>query len=140
MLNSDQLQQVAQAIRNAESFTSGEIRVCVAKRCKGEPLQAAAAKFAQLKMDATQLRNAVLIYVCPADHKAAIFGDTGICEAAAGGFWDNALGEMLHCFKNEMIAEGICRGVDKVGELIKARYPVSENDVNELSDDVILEE
>ena len=47
---------------------------------------------------------------------------------------------MLSYFKNERICDGICQGVGKVGELIKARYPVMENDVNELCDDVILDE
>lgn len=140
MLNKDELNKITESIRSAESETSGEIRVCVAKHCKGDPLDAATAKFHQLKMEDTQLRNSVLIYVCPSDHKTAILGDSGIHEAAIEGFWDNALEEMLSYFKKEMIVEGICQGVGKVGELIKARYPIAENDVNELCDDVILEE
>ena len=140
MLSKEELDKVTESIRSAESQTSGEIRVCVAKHCKGSPIDAAVAKFHQLKMENTQLRNSVLIYVCPDDHKAAILGDTGIHEAAIEGFWDNALEEMLSYFRKEMIVDGICQGVGKVGELIKAHYPIAENDVNELCDDVILEE
>ena len=55
-------------------------------------------------------------------------------------FWDDALEEMLACFRRGEITDGICKGVGKVGELIKALYPVSDNDINELSDEVILEE
>lgn len=140
MLNKEELDKVTESIRSAESETSGEIRVCVAKRAKGNPMDAAAAKFHQLKMEETQLRNSVLIYVCPQDHKAAIIGDIGIHEAANDGFWDNVLEEMLSYFKKDMIVEGVCQGVGRVGELIKVRYPIAENDVNELCDDVILEE
>ena len=47
---------------------------------------------------------------------------------------------MFSFFKNGRICEGICRDVGKVGELVNSRYPVSENDVNELCDDVIWDE
>lgn len=140
MLNTSERSQITNAIRNAESMTSGEIRVCVAKSCKSNPLDAAAKKFHALNMHATQLRNAVLIYVCPHDHKTAIIGDEGINKIAKEGFWDNVLQEMLQHFKKNNIAEGICQGVERVGELIKTSYPISDDDVNELSDDVILEE
>lgn len=140
MLNKDELQRITGSIRLAESHTSGEIRVCVARQCKGDPLEAALKKFHQLKMDTTRLRNGVLIYVSPSRHKAAIIGDRGIHEAANDGFWDEAMEVMLFHFRNGEIAEGICKGVGKVGELIKSRYPVSENDINELGDEVIMEE
>ena len=140
MLNPEELNKVVESIRAAEGQTSAEIRVCVARKCKQNPMDAAYKKFKQLKMDTTALRNSVLSYVAPDDHKAAVIGDSGIDEAAKGGFWDSVLEDMLSYFKNERICDGICQGVGKVGELIKARYPVMENDVNELCDDVIWDE
>lgn len=141
MLKKEELDIITSAIRNAENGTSGEIRVCVARHCKGNPLEAAFKKFHKLKMDTMRLRNGVLIYVAPADHKAAIYGDTGIVDEGGDPFfWDEALEEMISCFKDDEIQEGICRAIAKVGELIKSHYPVSENDVNELGDEVIFEE
>lgn len=140
MLNQQQIEQVKEAIRSAEDLTSGEIRVCVARHCKGDPLTAAESKFHFLKMEETQLRNGVLIYVSPSDHKAAIFGDRGIDEAAHSNFWHDALEEMLSYFQKGLITEGICQGVGKVGNLIKVRYPICENDKNELCDEIIMEE
>lgn len=140
MLSEQELNQVTEAIRNAESMTSGEIRVCVARECKGSPLDHALKTFKKTNMEKTALRNAVLIYVAPSDKKAAIIGDKGIHEAANDHFWDDTLNEMLSYFSNNQIVDGICQGVGKVGELIKARYPIMENDVNELSDDIILED
>lgn len=141
MLKKKELQTITNAIRDAEFHTSGEIRVCVAKQCPGDPLEAASQKFHKLKMDETRFRNGVLIYVAPADHKAAIFADTGIAEeAGSGDFWDAALNEMLDYFKHGEITEGICKAVTMVGELIKTRYPASENDLNELGDEVIIKE
>jgi len=140
MLHKEELNRISESIRSAESHTSGEIRVCVAKRCKGDPLDAAWKKFRQLKMNTTQRRNGVLIYVSPTDQKAAIVGDKGINDAARDDFWEDALAEMLSSFRKGLIAEGISKGVGKVGELIKTQFPVMENDVNELGNEVILEE
>ncbi|MBK5195835.1 MAG: TPM domain-containing protein [Proteiniphilum sp.] len=140
MLNKEELGKITEAIRSAESHTSGEIRVCVVKQCKGDPLEAAFIKFHHLKMNNTHLRNGVLIYLSPSDHKVAILGDKGINDAVRNDFWDDALEEMLTCFRRGETTEGICKGVGKVGELIKTLYPVSENDINELSDEVILDE
>ena len=140
MLNEEELTKVSTSIRNAEQHTSGEIRVCVARRCKGDPLEAAFRVFSQLKMENTAQRNGVLLYVSPADHKAAIWSDSGIHDATPKDFWDDVLNEMLTFFREGRITDGICKGVGRVGELIKAQYPITENDVNELSDEVFLEE
>lgn len=140
MLNEKELLRIKEAISQAEQSTSGEIRVCVAKKCKGTALQAAVKKFNETKMNATALRNAVLIYVCPGSQKTAIIGDKGINEIADDSFWDDALNAMMHHFKRGELADGICKGVQKVGELIKNHYPISENDINELSDEIIVEE
>jgi len=140
MLHKEELNQISESIRSAESHTSGEIRVCVARHCKGDPLDAALRKFLQLKMDTTQLRNGVLIYVSPTDQKAAIVGDEGINDAARDDFWEDALAEMLSFFRKGLIVEGISKGVGKVGELIRVQFPAMENDINELGDEVILEE
>jgi len=140
MLNPIEINLISDAITSAEEKTSGEIRVCVARKCKKSAMEMATAKFHELKMHETKKRNGVLIYVCPSDHKAAILGDIGINEAAKAGFWDNTLNEMLSFFSKDLIAEGICKGVGMVGELIKARYPIDDNDVNELQNEVIFEE
>ena len=139
-LQKEELNHISASIRNAESHTSGEIRICVTRQCKRDPLDAAWKKFKKMKMEETQRRNGVLIFVSPDDHKAAIVGDKGIHDAAQDNFWEDALAEMLSLFRKGLIAEGISKGVEKVGELIKTQFPTMENDVNELGDEVILEE
>ncbi len=140
MLTKEELDKVVTAIRTAECSTSAEIRVCIAKSCKSDPFDAACRKFKQLKMDTTLQHNSVLLFVAPADHKTAIVADSGINSAATENFWDKVLQEMLVCFREKRLCEGICKGVERIGELIKALYPISGNNANELSDDVIVDE
>ena len=111
--------KIAEAIRNTELLTSGEIRVYIAKHCKEDALDKASRVFQKLKMHNTAQRNAVLILVCPADHKAAILGDKGINSIIEDDFWDNTLSELITYCSKDLITEGICKAVDKVGNLIK---------------------
>jgi uncharacterized membrane protein len=139
LLNKQELERVSLTIREVESFTSGEIRVYVARHCKGNPLAEAAKKFKLLKMNATELHNAVLIYVAPHDRKAAIYGDSGIAKMADEGFWNQALDDLITGCRDGQVVDGICKAIAKVGELIKKKYPALENDKNELGDEVVEE-
>lgn len=132
--------KIVEAIRNAELLTSGEIRVYIAKHCKEDALEKASTVFQKLKMQNTVLRNAVLILVCPTDHKAAILGDKGINSIIEDDFWDSTLSELISFCSKDLITEGICRAVDEVGNLIKQKYPYQEDDLNELDNEIILED
>jgi uncharacterized membrane protein len=132
--------KIVEAIRKAELLTSGEIRVYIAKHCKEDALEKASRVFQKLKMHNTAQRNAVLIFVSPTDHKVAILGDKGINSTIKDSFWDNTLSELItYCSKN-LITEGICKAVEKVGDLIKQEYPYQEGDINELDNEIILED
>lgn len=132
--------RIAESIRNAELLTSGEIRVYVAKHCKNTAIEKASLTFLNLKMHKTKLRNAVLIFICPNDKKAAIIGDSGINNVIAPDFWDNTLNELITFCSKGLITEGICIAVEKVGKLIKEKYPYEEGDINELDNEIILED
>jgi len=133
-------QKIVEAISKAELLTSGEIRVYIAKRCKEDALEKASRIFQKLKMHNTELRNAVLILVCPTDHKAAILGDKGINSVIEPDFWDSTLNELISYCSKDLITEGICKAVDKVGNLIKQKYPYQKGDINELDNEIILED
>ena len=132
--------KIVESIRQAELLTSGEIRVYIAKQCKQSVLVKASRVFQKLKMQNTILRNAVLILVCPSDQKAAILGDKGINNIIEADFWDSTLNELISYCSKDLITEGICKAVDKVGHLIKKEYPYLEGDINELDNEVILED
>ena len=141
MLKKEELDRIKESIKDAEENTSGEIRVYVARHCKGNPLETASKKFHQLKMDNTRLRNGVLIYLSIADHKAAIFADDGINQLVENdNFWQSTLDLMLIYFKENEIEKGISKGVEKVGELLKEFFPVTDEVKNELDNEVIIED
>ncbi len=134
--SSDQQAAIKQSIANAELNTSGEIRVHIDDKCKGDVLDAAANMFHELKMDKTELRNGVLFYLAVTDHKFAILGDKEINEKVPADFWDHIKEVMLSHFKKQEFTEGLCKGIEMAGEKLKTNFPLLSNDTNELTNDV----
>jgi len=136
LLNEQEQQEIRQAIEIAEKATSGEIRVCIEKKCSEDVLDRAANYFAKLGMQQTALRNGVLIYVAVDDHKFAIIGDAGINKLVAKDFWDSTKEAMLQHFKQGRLAAGICTGIQMAGEQLRTFFPYQDDDKDELSNDI----
>jgi len=131
----DQL-KITNAIRVAETNTSGEIRVHIENRCAGDVLDRAAYIFEKLEMHKTELRNGVLFYLAIEDRKFAILGDAGINEKVAEDFWESTKDIVIGKLKEGKYADGLADGIVKAGEQLKTHFPYQQDDVNELSDDI----
>ena len=128
--------KIIQAIKDAEHQTSGEIRLHLESRCKGDALERAMQMFEKLKMHETQLHNGTLIYLAVKDRKFAIFGDEGINEIVPDNFWEDVKEEMRSEFQKNNFLEGLTRGIHLVGEKLKENFPYQTDDINELPDDI----
>ena len=132
-------QSILEAIRGAEQKTSGEIRVYVENRCRFvDPLDRAGEIFWGLKMDMTQDRNGVLVYVAMRDHQFAVFADQGIHEKVGQQFWEREVEIMKEHFLKAHPAEAIISVVRDVGAALQANFPFDRSsDKNELPDDIV---
>ncbi len=131
-------QRIVEAIRNAERRTSGEIRVFIESRCRFvDPVDRAAEVFFGLKMEKTDDRNGVLLYVAMKDHQLAIFGDEGIHRVVGSGYWNAEVEKILGEFNAEHHVEGIIAVVRDIGEALTAHYPYTKEDKNELPDNIV---
>lgn len=129
--------RVRDAVARAELVTSGEIRVFMEDDCKGEVLDRAAFIFAQLEMNATELRNGVLIYLGVNDRKFCIIGDAGIHQVVGDNFWNEISTKMGIYFKENRFVEGLEYAIENVGKKLGASFPRQKNDVNELPNDIV---
>ncbi|HCQ29545.1 MAG TPA: hypothetical protein DIU39_04610 [Flavobacteriales bacterium] len=136
-LTPEQQEQVKQAIRQAELNTSGEIRVHIDKKCRGDNvLDRAAQIFDLLGMQKTELRNGVLIYVAVDDRQLAILGDVGVNQVVPDDFWESTRDIMLDYFKKGDYTQGLVKGILHAGEQLKKHGPYQTDDINELSDEI----
>lgn len=135
-LSAEEEQDIVEAIRKAELNTSGEIRVHIENTCKGDATHRALEVFHLLKMDNTKLQNAVLIYVAIEDKTFVIYGDKGINDVVEKGFWDSTKDIIQSHFKKGNFKQGLIEGVLKSGKQLQHHFPYSDNDTNELTNEI----
>ena len=128
--------KIVDAIRRAERWTSGEIRVHLRSRCPEDVLKKARETFTRLGMHRTKERNGVLIFVAPKSRRFAIVGDEAIDRKVGDSFWNETRDVMSGHFSKGELAEGIVEGVRKAGEQLKKYFPGSSANANELPDTV----
>ena len=126
------------AIRDAESKTSGEIRVFIQRgKLDVDPLIAAQKKFHRLGMQKMPERNAVLIFVAPRAHKFAIVGDKAIHEKCGEALWQRLVTQMRDHFRNENFTHAIVDAIRETGEALAAHFPRTSTSGGALPDEVI---
>jgi len=128
--------RVVAAIHQAEQKTSGEIRVLIARHRTSEPLAAARRHFHRLGMSKTRHRNAVLIFLAPRSRRFAVIGDRGVHEKCGDAFWSELAAAMAEDFKKGEFTHGLCRGIERAGELLARHFPRENGDADHPPDEV----
>ncbi|MFB5945294.1 TPM domain-containing protein [Albibacterium profundi] len=136
LFNTEEEERLTHAINLAENRTSGEIRLCVEKKCAGDVIEQATKRFRQLDMHKTALKNGILIFLALDDHKFAIIGDAGIDQKVPENFWQETKDLMVDYFKKDLYVDGLVAGIDRAGKQLKTFFPRSDDDINELPDDI----
>ena len=130
------LNDIKQAILNAELDTSSEIRVHIEETCPGDVMRRASDVFVELGMDKTVKRNAVLFYLALKNRKFATIPDYGILEKDTERFWDTLKMEMLDFFRENEFSNGLIHGIGRTGEYLRSVFPFDKTLTNELPDEI----
>jgi len=130
--------RILQAIRDAESKTSGEIRVFIQRGKLGiDPLHAAQKKFHKLGMHKTPERNAVLIFVAPRVHKFAVVGDEAVHQKCGEEFWQRLVDGMREHFRNEKFSQALVEAIEETGTALASHFPKRSTSSDRLSDEIV---
>jgi uncharacterized membrane protein len=129
--------KINSAIKEAESKTSGEIKLVMARHCWGKMEAKAAKIFRKLGLDKTKERNCVLILFIVTNREFLIHGDHGIHERVGQEFWDDIRDKMVAAFRQDEFGEGISQGVFLIGEKLSLYFPYQRDDIDEISDEII---
>lgn len=129
--------RIVKAIGDAESRTSGEIRVHIEPRCKcDDPMERAVKVFDKLRMYETRHRNGVLVYLAYTSRKFAIIGDCGINDLVPDDFWNEERSILKEYLSKGRAADGICETIRQIGESLSKYFPCQPDDENEQSDEI----
>ena len=130
-------QEIVAAIVIAEKNTSGEIRVHIEENSTKPSIERAKEVFHILNMDATELKNGVLFYICTATKSFAILGDKGINDLVAPDFWNSTKDVVIEKFKEGQYKDGLIKGILEAGEQLKKYFPYNhDGDMDELSNEI----
>jgi uncharacterized membrane protein len=131
--NEQEQQLLVNAITEAESKTSGEIRLHLENFCFGNELKRAQKVFAKLKMHQTKERNGVLIYVATLSRKVAVIGDEGIHQKLGSEFWEKLVSTLIAQFKADKKAPALAACIIECGKQLGTFFPRQADDTDELS-------
>lgn len=139
-LNKEEQERVVAAIQQAESNTTGELRVYMEAHCSYvDAMDRAKEVFAELGMTETVRRNAVLVYMAYTDHQFAILGDKEIYEQAGGAeFWKHAAHIFQEHLRNGQMAAGFVACINELGAALAKHFPYDPTVTkNELPDEIV---
>lgn len=129
-------QRIVAAIAASEKRTSGEIRVHIQPRSRGEIRAVAERTFERLGMTKTALRNGVLLFIACEEQRFTILGDRAIDEKVPAGFWDEIAAKLTIRFKSGEFTDGIVEAIHSAGEELLHYFPRVEGDVDELTNEI----
>ena len=137
------LKEIANSINAIESVTSGELRLCVhIKKSffdrKKSPREIALNTFLKMGMHKTKHRTGVLIYILLDERKFEIVADEGINKMIAEHEWNEIQQSLINEFRESHYLKGVQNSIKLIGEKLKTHFPREENDINELSNDVLI--
>jgi uncharacterized membrane protein len=140
-LSKQDLKGIAEAIKEAEQRTSGEIRVGIRqKRATKDKLlsveQLARKEFVHLGMMKTKERTGILIFILLDSKEFYILADEHINQKVAPRSWDSVAEAMAAKFAKKEFLQGLLDAVRSVGEHLATHFPAKPGDKNELSDEV----
>ena len=130
---------VVAAIAEAESRTSGEIRVFIERdfeNADGDPYSRAREVFAELGMHHTKERNGVLVYLALRSQRFAVVGDEELHLRVGADHWSGMRDQLATDFAAGRFVAGLVEAITAVGEGLSRHFPPRAGDVNELPDDI----
>jgi putative membrane protein len=96
---------------------------------------AARAAFYDLGISRTSGRNGLLVYVSLFERRCLVLTDIGLDTAALEPGWLASLGDLEHAVKHRDL-KAFERALEGLGPVLGRAHPRSEDDVNELPDEV----
>lgn len=146
LLKADEQQRITDAIKLAESRTSGEIAVIIApysdplffwQRAETRVRRAAQRAFFKYGLDKTKERTAILIYISHKERRAELLADQGVDAQVLPGSWQSIITDLTLNIAHGRLGFGLVHAIEHCAEILNRYFPGDATDDNVLSDDVL---
>ncbi len=140
----DDFLRISSKIKDAEKTTSGEIRVSIREKKqfmhrKKDIRRLAEEEFYKLNMHNTRDKTGILLYLLLYNRQFYILADEGINSKVSQETWDKVRDNIQTKFKDGHYTKGILSGIEQVGKILSAHFPIKPDDTNELSNEIVIE-
>jgi putative membrane protein len=102
--------------------------------------EAAETAFFKYGLHRTRDATGVLIFISVFEHKVWVLADHGINTKIKSGMWEEITEIITDGIKKDQSAHAICAGIQKVGDILKAHFPVKPDDTDELSNIIVADD
>jgi putative membrane protein len=100
--------------------------------------QRAVRQFMESGVYNTKDRTGILIFISQLEHRVELLADSGINEKVPQEKWDSIVQHIIKGIKNKQVASHLSEAIRQCGELLQQHFPIQEDDVNELKDDIAI--
>ncbi len=143
-LSEDDLKAISLKIGEIEKTTSAELVITIKeKRSWREKFksinQLAEKEFTNAGIKNTKSGTGILFFIIFNAKEFCILADKAINDKVSQSVWDKIAEELVNYFKAEKYREGILKVIDEAGKILSENCPISEDDRNELSDEIRIE-
>jgi uncharacterized membrane protein len=142
-INDDDLLRISEKITEVEKITAGELCINIMQKKKfnwrSKNLRELAEKeFFRLGIDKTRDKTGVLLFILLREKEFYILADQGINNKVSAGTWDKIRDDIQNSFSRGEFAAGLIKGIDEIGKILAAYFPVKPDDGNELPNRIII--
>ncbi|MEN8189491.1 MAG: hypothetical protein ABFS19_06555 [Thermodesulfobacteriota bacterium] len=85
----------------------------------------------------TRDSNGILIFVSLLEHRAWIIADSGISDLIPTEQWEEAVDVITNGIHEKKQCQALCRAIEMVGDILEKKFPIRDDDLNELHDLII---
>jgi putative membrane protein len=107
------------------------------KEIDAEVKEAAVTHFFNHGLYRTRDKTGVLVLISVFERRVWVLADQGIDAKVPQGQWEDIVKMITDGIKQERAAEAICAAVEKMGDLLKAHFPIKAGDTDELKNVII---
>lgn len=102
--------------------------------------QRAESAFLEEQVFNTRQRTGIMIFISFFEHKVIVMADKGINSVVDKALWDGIVSDLINHIRRDSMVEGLEKAIARCGAiLLEKGFEKSEDDTNELRDDLRLE-
>lgn len=95
-------------------------------------------EFYRAQMNKTAKKTGILIFVSLMERRVVVLADKGIAEHYPQATWDEVVKLITDEFKQKHVFAGLEKAIKRCGEILQAKLPAAQHNVNELANHLII--